>query len=104
MTTNALGTISGATTINMELGNYVTASVSGAVTWTFSNPPASPAAGGFVLELTNGGSATQIWPASVKWPVGTAPTLTAAGVDVLSFLTDDAGTTWRGVTSMLDSR
>ena len=79
----------------MSLGNFVSAIVAGTTTWTFSNTLAGPAAMGFVIELTNGGSATQNWPSpSVKWPGGTAPTLTASGVDVLTFVTDDGGTTW----------
>jgi hypothetical protein len=104
-THNVLGSGSGTRTIDLSLGNYVSATATGITTWVFSNPIASPASIGFVLELTNGGSATQNWPAgSVKWPGGTAPTLTAAGVDVLTFITDDGGTTWRGVASMLDSK
>ena len=84
-------------------GNYFSATVGGITTWTFSNPLASPNACGFVIELTNGGAYAITWPAAVKWPSGTAPTLTAAGVDVLVFITDDGGTTWRGVASMLAS-
>ena len=103
-THNVLGSSSGNTAIDLTLGNFVSATVAGAITWTFSNPIASPAAIGFVLELTNGGSATQTWPASVKWPGGTAPTLTVAGIDILTFITDDGGTIWRGVASMLDSK
>jgi hypothetical protein len=103
-THNALGSGSGSRTIDLTLGNFVSATIAGTTTWTFSNPIASPAAIGFVLELTNGGSATQNWPASVRWPGGTAPTLTAAGIDVLTFITDDGGTNWRGVASMLDSK
>jgi hypothetical protein len=103
-THNVLGSGSGSRTIDLALGNYVSATVTGSTTWTFSNPLASPNAVGFVLELTNGGSATQFWPAGIKWPGGTAPTLTASGIDVLVFITDDGGTTWRGVASMLDSK
>ncbi len=103
VTVNARGSISGSQTIDLTLGNYVTATAGGSITWTFSNPSASHASG-FVLELTNGGSAAQVWPASVRWPGGTAPTLTASGVDVLVFVTDDAGTNWRGLASMLDSK
>lgn len=101
---NALGSGSGARTIDLTLGNYVSATSAGITTWTFSNPPASPRAGGFILELTNGGAAMQNWPGAVQWPSGTAPSLTASGVDVLVFITDDGGTTWRGVACMLDSR
>lgn len=100
---SALGSITGTATVDLNNGNFVTATVTGGVTWTFSNPPAAAAAG-FILELTNGGSATQIWPVTVKWPSGTAPTLTTSGVDVLTFVTDDNGTNWRGVASMLDSK
>jgi hypothetical protein len=104
-THNVLGSGSGSRTIDLALGNFVSATVTGATTWTFSNPLASPNAMGFVLKLTNGGSATQNWPSpSVKWPGGTAPTLTASGVDILTFVTDDGGTNWRGVVSMLDSK
>ena len=103
-THNALGSGSGSRTIDIALGNFVSATVAGTTTWTFSNPLAAPAATGFVLELTNGGSAALTWPAAVKWPGGTAPSLTAAGIDVLTFITDDGGTTWRGVASMLDSK
>lgn len=104
LTTNALGNVSGNKTIDLSLGNYVTGTTTGATTWTFTATVASPNAVGFVLELTNGGSAAQTWPTTAKWPAGTAPTLTAAGVDVLAFISDDGGATWRGVASMLDSK
>ena len=100
---SALGSVSGATTINLLNGNFFSATVAGATTWTFSNPLASPNACGFVIELTNAGAYAITWPAAVKWPSATAPTLTAAGVDVLVFITDDGGTTWRGIASMLAS-
>ena len=101
---SALGSVSGATTIDLLNGNYFSATVTGATTWTFSNPLASPNACGFVLELTNAGASAITWPAAVKWPGGTAPTLTTTGVDVLVFITDDGGTNWRGIASMLDSK
>lgn len=99
---SALGNATGATTINLNNAEFFTATATGAVTWTFSNPRGDAA--GFVLRLTNGGAFAQTWPASVDWPGGTAPTLTAAGVDVLVFVTDDGGTTWRGALSMGDSK
>ena len=101
---NALGNVSGSTIINMELGNYASATAVGAVNWGFTNPPTGLRLGSIILELTNGGAYTQYWPASVKWPSGTAPTLIAAGVDVLVFITDDGGVNWRGAISMSDSR
>ena len=94
--TNALGSVTGATSIDLTAGNSVTATVTGAVTWTFSNPTASDELCGFTLKLVDGGSAAQTWPASVDWPSATAPTLTASGTDVLVFITCDGGTTWYG--------
>ena len=99
--TNAIGNATGSKTIDLTLGNSVTATTTGATTWTFSNPTASPALSGFVLKLVNGGSATQTWPGTVDWPAATAPTLTTSGTDVLVFITCDGGTTWYGFTAGL---
>lgn len=105
VTTNFYGSITAvsASAIDCSLGNYFTKTASGALTWTITNVPATRAFS-FILRLTNGGTGTQTWPASVKWPAGTAPTLTASGVDVLGFITEDGGTTWRGVALMTDSK
>ena len=99
----ALGGVSGATTINVTNGCYVTATSAGITTWIFTFPAPSANASGFVIELTNGGTYTQNWPLAVRWPGGSAPELTATGVDVLVFITNDNGTTWRGALSMLNS-
>lgn len=96
-------TVVSASDVDCSLGNYFTKTASGALTWTFSNAPATRSYS-FLLELTNGGTGAQTWPASVDWPNGIAPTLTASGVDVLGFITDDGGTTWRGVLLMKDSK
>tara|TARA_Y100000310_G_scaffold255681_1_gene263199 strand:+ start:444 stop:944 length:501 start_codon:yes stop_codon:yes gene_type:complete len=103
-TVSALGDLGGGTDdIDLKLGNVVTATVSTSTeTFTFSNPPASGKAGSFTLILTNGGSQTVNWPGSVDWAGGTAPTLTASGVDVLTFITTDGGTTWLGFAAGLD--
>lgn len=92
-----------ASAIDCSAGNYFTKTASGALTWTVSNVPSSKAYS-FILELTNGGTGTQTWFSGIKWPGGTAPTLVASGVDVLGFITDDGGTTWRGVQLMKDSK
>jgi hypothetical protein len=96
--TNAIGSTGGGTQdIDLTLGNSVTATVdTSANTFTFSNPTATDELCGFTLILTNGGSQTVTWPASVDWPAATAPTLTAAGVDKLVFETVDGGITWTG--------
>ena len=104
--TNAIGSTGGGTQdIDLSLGNSVSATVdTSANTFTFSNPTASDEQNGFVLYLTNGGSQTVNWPASVDFAGGTAPTLATAGVDVLVFTTIDAGTRWYGFAAGLDMK
>ena len=104
--TNAIGSTGGGTQdIDLTLGNSISATVdTSANTFTFSNPTASDEQNGFVLYLTNGGSQTVNWPASVDFAGGTAPTLTTAGVDVLVFTTIDAGTRWYGFADGLDMK
>lgn len=67
---------------------------SGNVTFTFSNPVAGMS---YVLQLTQGSTArTYVWPAAVKWPGGTAITVSATNnnVDLVTFFYD--GTTYFG--------
>jgi len=99
--TNAIGSIGGGTQdIDLVAGNSVSGTVdTSTTTFTFSNPTASDELCGFTLTLTNGGSQTVNWPASVDWAAATAPTLTTAGVDVLVFYTIDGGTIWYGFLS-----
>ena len=105
-TVNAIGSTGGGTQdIDISAGNVVTATVdTSANTFTFSNPPVSGKCGSFTLILTNGGSQTVNWPGSVDWAGGTAPTLTTAGKDVLTFTTVDAGTTWYGFLAGADMK
>jgi len=103
-TKQTLGAIGGGTQdIDYTAGSVISGTVdTSATTFTFSNPPASGKAGAFTLVLTNGGSQTVNWPASVQWAGGAAPGLTAAGVDILSFITMDGGTIWYGFSNGAD--
>ena len=101
---SALGTVGTLATVDMTSANFFSATLGSATTFAFTNPCASGDFGGFVMELTNGGSATVTWPASVDWTGGSAPTLTSSGVDLLVFVTRDAGTTYRGMAASLDSK
>ena len=85
--------------VDLELGNVFTYTLSGGQTLTFTNPAASGSACSFTLIITNGGSATLTWPTSIDWAAATAPTLTASGVDVLTFTSIDGGTIWYGIAS-----
>lgn len=105
-----IGETSGTITINVAQSTYFSVNTTNSSTFVFEGAADSSKATGFVLKILSGGgngacTFTQTWPAAVKWPSGTAPTLTAgaANVDILVFITDDGGTTWRGAASQLDS-
>lgn len=93
---SALGSVSGATAMNMQNGNVFSATITGVTTFSVTNVPASGTCASISLILTNGGSSTVNWMTGTKWPTGIAPTLTVAGIDILVFFTVDAGTTWYG--------
>lgn len=80
--------------IDCALGNYFTKTISTNSTFTFSNAPASRSYA-FTLELTHTGG-TVTWPASVRFPGDTAPTLTTGKTHLFMFVTDDGGTRFRG--------
>jgi hypothetical protein len=94
---------SGTLTLNIENGNVFRATLNANITTlTISNPPATSNAGSFTLIFDADGTArTVTWPAAVKWPGGTAPTLTstASRSDVFVFYTNNAGTTWYAMTA-----
>ena len=99
---NAVGSTSTAATINLSNGNFVTATLTGNCTFTFSNPSAG--ASSFTLFLTNDATAGRsiTWPVSVKWPNASIPvrTTTANRTDVYTFFTVDGGTNWYGILSI----
>lgn len=80
-------------------GAVFTKTVTANTTFTISGTPSNVAAC-FTLVLTNGGSHTVTWPSSVKWTDGTPPELIAAGIDVITFITPNGGTTWYGCHSV----
>ena len=95
-TVNAIGTITGNTAVSFADGNVQTVTGNGDCEFSFTNPPASGKAGTVTLIITNGGANTTTWHSSVKWPGDNAPALTSSGVDIISFMTIDAGTTIYG--------
>lgn len=98
------GTVVGNVAINLEEGNVHRTYSGGNIVLAFQNAIGNGNASTFVLEMENAGAFTTTFPASVNWAGGVAPTLTASGVDILAFYTRDAGVTWNGVVSSLDSR
>lgn len=84
-------------TLNLSTGTVFSDTPGANVTYVFSNPPASGTAYGFTLTVTPSATITWTFPASVKFPGGTAPDAPASGeTDVLVFFTLDGGTTYYG--------
>ena len=92
------GSVAGAQSLDLSTAQYFTITNSGAgLTLSFTNPPATAnAAFPLVIRMTNGGLGTGVsWPAGCKFPSGAAPVLSTASTDLLAFISDDAGTTYR---------
>lgn len=103
----ALGTTA-TIAMDLSLGNVFTAQKpGGATTVSFTNVPATASrAVSVTLILTNGGNGTAIsWTgATYKWSYNVIPTLQNGGVDILTFFTVDAGTSWHAMLASADSR
>lgn len=84
-------------TVDLSAGNYFTRTFNNDATITITNPLSSGTASSFLFDVTNAGNYIITWPESIVWAKGTAPTLTAAGRDILGFITHDGGTTWAGL-------
>jgi hypothetical protein len=85
--------------VDCSEGNYFTRTINGAAEFTFTNVPSAKSYA-FTLELTHTSGAVT-WPASVKWPDDTAPTLTTGKTHIFVFVTVNGGTRWRGA-SLVD--
>jgi hypothetical protein len=91
----------GTTTVDWKLGNHFDFTF-GAFNETFTfTAPTKPGVYTMSLKQDSVGSRTATWPATVKWPAGTAPTLTTTattGYDVCSFRFD--GTNFYAVSTL----
>ncbi len=99
--TRTAPTIGGGTlTLDLSGSSIFDVSLNAAITTlTISNPAASGTAHGFVLTFTADGTARAVtWPAAVKWPAATAPTITSTNnkKDCFVFMTTDGGTSYHG--------
>ena len=95
-TLQAVGTVGASATLALTTGTFLTATLTASTPCTFTMPSA---VGGksFILKLIQASSGmTTATFTGVKWPGGTAPTITAtaSAVDILSFVSD--GTNWYG--------
>lgn len=91
-------------TLTIDLDEGVTQDVTlteniGSITFANFNPSSSLASTVYVRIRQDGvGGWGVTWPASILWPGGSAPTVTAAAnaIDEYTFTTFDAGVTWSG--------
>jgi len=95
-TLQAVGTVGASSTLSLATGTVLTATLTASTPCTFTMPTAV-AGKSFILILTQ--AATGMTTATftgVKYPGGTAPTITAtaSAVDILSFVSN--GTNWYG--------
>lgn len=98
--TQGSGIGDGSTTIDWKLGNKYKHTF-GAQNETFTfTAPSNPCNIVLVLVQDGTGSRTATWPGAVKWPAGTAPTLSTGGgeIDMVAFYFD--GTSYHGVASL----
>ena len=91
---NALGSVTGNVTVDMDLGEMVTMTLTGPVSLTITNPPAAGFHGGITVFVTNGVVGVT-WPAGTMWDGGTPPTF-STGVGVAMLTTLDGGSSWLG--------
>ena len=107
---NAIGAKSAAFNFDLEDGNVQTVTISSMTANVGITNSLGSNVNSLTVLMTNGGTATISWVAgahggggnAVKWAGGSAPTLTASGVDVLTFITFDGGTNFYGFSGGLD--
>jgi hypothetical protein len=82
-------------TISLANGSVQILTLTGNCTFTF---PTATAGRSFIMLLKQDGtgSRTVTWPAAVKWPAGTAPTITATASKLDKYVFTADGTNWYG--------
>lgn len=81
--------------LNQTSGARVFAfTVSQVTTIAITNPPSASFFARILLKITNGAAFAVTWPAAFDWEGGSAPTLSASGVDWVEAFTLDGGVTW----------
>tara|TARA_S200002703_G_scaffold158055_1_gene167428 strand:+ start:962 stop:1351 length:390 start_codon:yes stop_codon:yes gene_type:complete len=93
-TISDLGTISasGTATLTLDTNSAFKLTAGGDFTLTHSGTIPSTQVVQGIIEITNGGAHTITYDSDFKFTDGTAPVLTASGVDVLSFISFGSST------------
>lgn len=91
-------------TLDLSVSNIFDITLANNVTVTLSNPPSAGIAYTATLYCRQDatGSRTITWPASVKWPNNSVPSLSTGAnkIDMFSLFTLDGGTTYVGALSL----
>jgi hypothetical protein len=95
-------------TIDLSLANIFNLNLANAsIAVTLSNPPATGIAYSFTLHCKQDATGSRVltWPASVRWPNSSPPTMSTGAnkIDVFSFFTLDGGTTYLGALSLANT-
>ena len=87
---------SGNITCNLASATIFKTVVTSAANVIFTSPPPSLTGFSFLIQLSQTGSYALTWPASIQWPLNTAPTLstTAGYVDTIALYTIDGGSNY----------
>lgn len=86
-TFNNLGTVSsGTATLNIDTHNAFKITIGGDMTFALSGTVPTTQLLQGIIEITNGGAHTITWSSYFKFVDGIEPDLTAAGTDLLSFI------------------
>ncbi len=97
------GTIVGSYTLSPDISNFIQMVWGAAAIGTLDIGNVKTDIGvTLTLEIENGGQGTLTWGTMVEWAGGSAPALTAAGRDLLRFMTRNGGSTWYGEEVALD--
>lgn len=98
----ALGNSTGTRSIDLSAAQEFTTTITGNVTFSFTNAPGANESQVVFIRMTNAGSRTINWPANTKLPKGVAPTFTAAGVDLIGVKYDSTTGTYILVSTAMD--
>lgn len=100
LTTAAPASASNATELDVAAGNAFDLQLTETTTISIVNPSADGKMCTLKITLEQTGAANFVvsWPAAVLWVGGSAPTITtgSGAIDVVTLITNDAGTTWYG--------
>jgi hypothetical protein len=101
----AHGSTSGAVALNMENGNIQTITVTGSTTLSITNPTPSGDHCAVTVIITQDGTGSHVVTLpTANWAGASSPTLSTGpnDIDILTFVTLDAGSTWFGFVDGLD--